>query len=371
MKKLIAATFVATTLFSSLTPVAVAGSATIVSTKAVTAYSKDLQLVRTLPMTSSSPIALLKSNKKVKIINQTKAGWSYIQFGTTKGWVSTASLVSKKVVSNDELTLDFSWITRQGTADKTEIINNNDGTVSVSLSTRTKNDGKSYQAVIRDSKGKLLMGSRIEIGRTLIMPVPYKNQTYRVSLEKEQGQKALPKVIKTQNVKMPTQLKKETYLKTNALIPGKEHDYVFAILTNDLTHLENENALTKVEAVASYMVATKFQRISAQASNVTLDVPYQSIFEKGNVDAYEASLLTTSLLRELGVPTRLVRGTTIFDKNYYHTWNEVFVEGKWRTVDMSSLLEFEGNPVVANSFTLVDKELLVENTSIYQKKLTY
>nr|WP_251128117.1 transglutaminase domain-containing protein [Exiguobacterium sp. s48] len=49
---------------------------------------------------------------------------------------------------------------------------------------------------------------------------------------------------------------------------------------------------------------------------------------------YDFASLNAALLRAQGIPTRLVMGTAK-GINGYHAWNEVFVNGKWRVIDVT------------------------------------
>lgn len=49
---------------------------------------------------------------------------------------------------------------------------------------------------------------------------------------------------------------------------------------------------------------------------------------------YDFASLNAALLRAQGIPTRLVMGTAK-GVDGYHAWNEVFVNGKWRVIDVT------------------------------------
>jgi transglutaminase-like putative cysteine protease len=49
---------------------------------------------------------------------------------------------------------------------------------------------------------------------------------------------------------------------------------------------------------------------------------------------YDFSSLFASMLRSINVPTKLVKGYGDKVKGY-HAWNEVYLDGKWLTVDTS------------------------------------
>ncbi len=47
---------------------------------------------------------------------------------------------------------------------------------------------------------------------------------------------------------------------------------------------------------------------------------------------YDYSSLSASMLRSMGIPTRLAEGKSAFTEEY-HAWNEVYLDGKWVVVD--------------------------------------
>ena len=49
---------------------------------------------------------------------------------------------------------------------------------------------------------------------------------------------------------------------------------------------------------------------------------------------YDFASLTAGLLRSQGIPTRLAMGTAKGIKGY-HAWNEVYIEGDWRIIDVT------------------------------------
>ncbi|MCT4632228.1 MAG: transglutaminase-like domain-containing protein [Firmicutes bacterium] len=61
---------------------------------------------------------------------------------------------------------------------------------------------------------------------------------------------------------------------------------------------------------------------------------------------YDYASLTASMLRSVGVPTKLVKGTSN-NTSVYHAWNEVLVDGKWIVID-----------------TTIDSELISDNVAV-------
>lgn len=48
---------------------------------------------------------------------------------------------------------------------------------------------------------------------------------------------------------------------------------------------------------------------------------------------WDYSVLFATMLRGIGIPTKVVKGYADYAPTAYHAWNEVWVNGKWQTVD--------------------------------------
>jgi transglutaminase-like putative cysteine protease len=57
---------------------------------------------------------------------------------------------------------------------------------------------------------------------------------------------------------------------------------------------------------------------------------------------YDFAALFAAMLRSQGVPTKLVKGYAD-NVSGYHAWNEVYVGGKWYTVDTSNDAQVHGS----------------------------
>lgn len=116
------------------------------------------------------------------------------------------------------------------------------------------------------------------------------------------------------------------------LSPGVNAPHVRYTLDTKFIGWKKWSTDTKVKNVHKY-VTTQFSYDYARENNQgAWYVPDYSRFMMNKMGTcYDMASLTASLLREMGVSTRLVMG---YPKNYgYHSWNEVYVNGKWLVID--------------------------------------
>jgi len=57
-------------------------------------------------------------------------------------------------------------------------------------------------------------------------------------------------------------------------------------------------------------------------------------YERNGGVCYHFSALFSAMMRSIGIPTREVRGSLEFEEGLYHSWNEYYSDGEWRTVDV-------------------------------------
>ena len=89
----------------------------------------------------------------------------------------------------------------------------------------------------------------------------------------------------------------------------------------------------KIEVCYQYMIQ-QFQYDYAKLKNIEYDyVPtIDDVVKKKLGICYDYSAVFASMLRSLNIKSKLVMGYTPNVKEY-HAWNEIFIDGKWVTVD--------------------------------------
>ena len=93
----------------------------------------------------------------------------------------------------------------------------------------------------------------------------------------------------------------------------------------------------KVEILYNYLVNnftydyTKIYRIPG---NYKPDL--ETLFSEKTGICYDYSAIFAGMLRSLNIPTKLVKGYAVADQSTYHAWNQVLVNGEWKTVDTTN-----------------------------------
>lgn len=91
---------------------------------------------------------------------------------------------------------------------------------------------------------------------------------------------------------------------------------------------------SKIKVIYDYITSNytyDYDKISSLNSSYIPNIDQVYYDEKGI--CYDYSALFASMLRSVGVPTKMVKGYSDLIPDQYHAWNEVFVNGKWQTVD--------------------------------------
>ncbi|GGO00437.1 transglutaminase-like domain-containing protein [Saccharibacillus kuerlensis] len=90
----------------------------------------------------------------------------------------------------------------------------------------------------------------------------------------------------------------------------------------------------KAEAIYKYVVTNvRYDQAKANALSGGAYLPSadSTLVSKKGI-CYDYSSLMGVMLRSSGIPTKLVMGKTTYVKEY-HAWNEIYLNGKWITVD--------------------------------------
>lgn len=89
----------------------------------------------------------------------------------------------------------------------------------------------------------------------------------------------------------------------------------------------------KVDILYNYIIENisyDYQKARTVASNYVPNI--DSTLESGNGICYDYSSLFASMLRSVDVPAKLIKGYKN-DISVYHAWNQVYLDGKWVTID--------------------------------------
>lgn len=89
----------------------------------------------------------------------------------------------------------------------------------------------------------------------------------------------------------------------------------------------------RVQTIYEYIIgAIRYDKslASSKLTDYLPDINRTMTGKKGI--CYDYASLFASMLRSIGIPTKLVMGTSQY-VDVYHAWNEVYLNGKWVTVD--------------------------------------
>lgn len=125
--------------------------------------------------------------------------------------------------------------------------------------------------------------------------------------------------------------KNDVFLSSSQNVFWKNSDKVANLAKNLTKDLETDKE--KFKAIYNY-VTKSIKYDYNKASNVKSSyIPnLKKILESKDGICYDYSSLLAAMLRSQNIPTKLVKGTST-NTNYYHAWNEVYLNGQWFIVD--------------------------------------
>jgi len=161
-------------------------------------------------------------------------------------------------------------------------------------------------------------------------PLQLGNGTYKIGVyEQVEGTKYTPLVVETIDLKLDDSSK--VFLTSIQLINWSEKmntvNVAKELTKNKTTELE------KIEVCYQYMVK-QFKYDYAKLKNLEYDyIPViDDVVKKKLGICYDYAAVLSSMLRSLDIKSKLIMGYSTNVKEY-HAWNEIFINGKWVTVD--------------------------------------
>lgn len=123
----------------------------------------------------------------------------------------------------------------------------------------------------------------------------------------------------------------DVFLASSDIVNFSESKIIFS-----LTDQVVDGATEEMEIVAriTRFVIEEFEYDAQKAAKLTTDyIPnIDSVLNDKSGICYDFAAVTASMLREAGIPAKLVMGYRS-DSDLYHAWNEVLVNGEWMVVD--------------------------------------
>lgn len=166
--------------------------------------------------------------------------------------------------------------------------------------------------------------------QTELFPLQLGNGEYTVTvLENTTDNKY--KVITKENVQLKLADSKVVFL--NSVQNVKWNNTNKAILKAKELTANKKTDSEKVNAIYNYIISNVAYDYDLAANLPTEYTPNidQTLKAKKDI-CYGYASLFAAMLRSVDIPTKLVMGNTTYVK-VYHAWNEVYMNGKWVTID--------------------------------------
>lgn len=119
------------------------------------------------------------------------------------------------------------------------------------------------------------------------------------------------------------------------LVPGKSEYHVSYLMNKHFKGWQKWSQAKRVQRVHQYITTQYHYDYDLESNTPDWYQPdYQRLSKYKKGICYDFASLNASLLREMGIPTRLVMGYPT-NNSSYHAWNEVYINKKWRIVDVT------------------------------------
>ncbi len=192
---------------------------------------------------------------------------------------------------------------------------------------------------------------------TITIPLTRGNGGYTVTLYKQkEGTTYTP--IKSWTGALETD-DLSVFLSSNVQINWANNFAVKNLAKELSAKLESDDE--KVRAIRSYIMENyKYSALKANAIGDSVLSVYVDLNEVYAHPDYlictDFAVLNAAMLRSIGIPTTLVKGYS--DKaNGYHAWNEVYVDGEWRIMDVSYDAQLANDEVYKDELSYNDIRL--------------
>lgn len=238
--------------------------------------------------------------------------------------------VLKNVVFVLLFILAFEFLVIRAFADSATISNNNDGTVD--LVYNNTNDVK-VKLLVQLSGGKQYKYDIPKGNVNIKIPMTQGNGEYKFILCKNIAGTRYA-VIQTLSITQNLSDSSDAYLTSNFMISWDVNNKAI----KHAQDLAKKSKGKKIKVIYEYVVKN-YAYDYAKSDNVdelskgNAYIPnINHIFDVKKGICYDISILLASMLRSVGVPTKVVTGYTP-NATVYHAWNNVYDNSKWNVVD--------------------------------------
>lgn len=228
------------------------------------------------------------------------------------------------------------------------------------VSLRVSRDFESKLLFLVEKDGNRYMYPVYDDGSTNFFPLQMGSGDYLVRLmENVEGNKYKEVVRKTVNLNETSG--RDIFLQSVIEVNWSENSPAVLKAKSLTKGMTSDSA--KIKVIYDYVTSNykyDYNKISTLTSSYIPDIDQIYYDEKGI--CYDYSALFASMLRSVGVPTKMVKGYSDLIPDQYHAWNEVYVNGTWQTVDTT----YDAAYLQANkTVSMYKSSVLFEATKIY------
>lgn len=215
-------------------------------------------------------------------------------------------------------------------ADSATISNNNDGTVTMVY--ENTNDVK-IKLLVQLSGGKQYKYDIPKGSVNIKIPMTQGNGDYKFILCKNISGTRYA-VIQTVNVSQSLSSANDAFLTSNYMISWDASNQAI----KHAQSLAKKSKGKKIKVIYEYVVKNyaydydKSDNIDELSKGNAYIPNINTIFTAKKGICYDVSILLASMLRSVGVPTKVVTGYTP-NASVYHAWNNVYDNSKWNVID--------------------------------------
>ncbi|NLJ72662.1 MAG: transglutaminase domain-containing protein [Syntrophomonadaceae bacterium] len=162
-------------------------------------------------------------------------------------------------------------------------------------------------------------------------PLQIGNGNYKILIGEQITGKTY-KAVASEDIKLDLKDTKIAFLQSTYMINW--HSQTKAVVkANELTKQLKTNR-EKLSVIYDYIVNNISYDYDLAKTVQSGYVPNLDVtYDKASGICYDYATMMAAMLRSVGLPTKLVMGFHKDDLETYHAWNEVYVDGKWLTID--------------------------------------
>lgn len=267
-------------------------------------------------------------------------------------------IASTNNTSNNSSDESDNSIINKTTASSKEVIDcssANEGIVRINYK---ENSNKKVKLIVEKSGKKYTYDLKAN-GSAESFPLQMGEGAYKIGIY-ENTSGIYYKLVKSDLIDAKFDDKNDVYL--NSIQNIKWNDSLKAIakaksLTNNLKSDEE-----KINAIYNYVVSNVSYDTNKLSKISTSYVPsIENTYDTKKGICYDYSSLFAAMLRSINIPTKLIKGYAQ-NTNGYHAWNEVYINGKWVTIDTTYDSELKHHNYKVN---------MIKNSSLYKESYEY